>query len=427
MPDWDWLWSADVEPFPNAVRAARFPHSENLGDVLADDFLDRAAAFGPLDVLVGGPPCQDFSIAGLRAGLNGARGNLTLRWVQIIHALRPVWAVTENVPGWLSVNGGHAFGAFLAGLVGHDTALIPGKECGGRWTDAGMVAGPAGRAAWRILDAQHFGLAQRRRRVFVVFSAGDGGDPAAVLFERAGVRRNSAARGEAGEDIARCLVRGSGGGQRYDGESETLLPVQCVTGEITHALTTRCGGRNAGEDGTGRGTPLVPVAFNNTGAGWWNDAETAATVRKGDDGGNGGARESTLVAFHPTQDPISSTGVCHALGTGSRGGQASAAIAFAENSRAELRFEGGDGHTVGALKVGGGKPGQSYPAAMVGSAVRRLTPTECERLQGFPDSWTAIQQRGKEATDGPRYKSLGNSMAVPVLRWIGQRIAAQAE
>lgn len=289
LPEARWLWSAEVDPFANAVRQHHL-NAANLGDVLADDFLQRATSCGPLDVLIGGPPCQDFSVAGLRKGLDGACGNLTLRWVQIIHATRPRYAVTENVPGWLSVNGGHAFGAFLAGLVGHDTALLPPKQAGGRWTNAGMVAGPDGRAAWRILDAQYFALAQRRQRVFVVFCPRDGDDPAAVLFEPSCLRGHPPPRREAGERAANALTeradRGGGLGTDFDCDGgliasalrgnawcdhagdESRLIAMCLNAHggsgridaesetfVTHSL--RAAGFDASEDGTGRGTPLV--------------------------------------------------------------------------------------------------------------------------------------------------------------------------
>lgn len=207
----DWLWCAEVEKFPSAVMAARHPETENLGDVTADDFMQRVSSFGKLDLLVGGPPCQAFSVAGLRKGMEDSRGNLTLRWVEILHATRPRNAVTENVPGWLSMPD-NAFGCFLGALVGADDALhSPIND--GKWPSSGMVAGPGARAAWRVLDAQYFGVAQRRRRVFVVADFGEGADPAAVLFERKGLRRDIAPGGEERKDVAPTIsARTKGGG-----------------------------------------------------------------------------------------------------------------------------------------------------------------------------------------------------------------------
>jgi DNA (cytosine-5)-methyltransferase 1 len=209
LPEADWLWHAEVEPFPCAVMAARHPSSVNLGNVLASDFVDRALAFGPLDLMAGGPPCQGFSVAGLRGGMSDPRGNLSLRWVQILHAIRPRNAVTENVPGWLSMPD-NAFGCFLAGLVGADDALH--SPDGGSWPGVGMVAGPRARAAWRVLDAQYFGVAQRRRRVFVVADFGDGADPVEVLFERAGLHGNTAPSREARERAAPTISARTKGG-----------------------------------------------------------------------------------------------------------------------------------------------------------------------------------------------------------------------
>lgn len=210
QPGWDWVWHAEIEPFPSAVMAERHPGSVNLGDVLAPDFIDRAKAMGPLDVLAGGPPCQAFSVAGIRGGLADPRGNLTLRWVQILHAIQPRNAITENVPGWLSMPD-NAFGCFLGALVGADDALCSPLD--GKWPGVGMVAGPRARASWRILDAQYFGVAQRRRRVFVVTDFGNGADPAEILFERIGDEGNIAPSRETGKDTTGTLAaRTQGGG-----------------------------------------------------------------------------------------------------------------------------------------------------------------------------------------------------------------------
>ena len=263
MPHWDWLWCAEIEKFPSAVMAARHPDSVNLGDVTADDFMQRASSFGQIDVLAGGPPCQDFSVAGLRAGMAGDRGNLSLRFLEIAHAIRPRNLLVENVPGWLSMPD-NAFGSFLAGLVGGDDALIPcvkpmaGRSNAGwswrkaglvwrvidggngipviidnpedyephevehvhldarhipKWPSVGMVAGPRGRAAWRVFDAQYFGLAQRRSRVFIVADFGNGADPAQVLFERRGMFGNTPPSRKARKDLAGTIAaRTKGGG-----------------------------------------------------------------------------------------------------------------------------------------------------------------------------------------------------------------------
>ncbi|MCF7536205.1 DNA cytosine methyltransferase [Pseudomonas petrae] len=338
--------------------------------------------------------CQAFSVAGMRQGMLDPRGALTIKYVELADAVDHVRTargddecvvVWENVPGVLS-DKGNAFGCFLGALAGEDSELFPS---GKRWQDAGCVYGPKRTVAWRILDAQYFGLAQRRRRVFVVASARRGFDPVAVLFEREGVRRDTAPRRGEGQDVTGTLA----GGARKDGgystddipmiapalraqaqsshraDSEALIAVSaygggrtsgtmCITGEITHTLKAE--GFDGSEDGTGRGQPIV--------------------------------------------------------------------AAFAENSRAELRYEDGDGEITGSLSGGGGKAGQGMPAAQVGASVRRLTPVECERLQGFPDGYTLIPWRGKRATDcpdGPRYKAIGNSKAVPVVRWIGLRLLEQ--
>ena len=426
--------TAEIEPFPAAVLSHHYPSVPNLGDVLADDFLNRIAALGP-DAIAGGPPCQDFSVAGLRAGIHGHRGNLTFRWVQIIHASNARFALTENVPGWLSANAGHAFGAFLAGLVGHDTALVPPKDCGGRWTNAGMVAGPLGRAAWRILDAQFFGLAQRRKRVFVVFCPGDRDDPAAVLFEPASLRGYPAPGREARERVAGSLTGGSG----KRGWS--------------------------GDNGAGQGAELIAMALNAHGGSgrldWESEtfvADYAPALSKSNPYGDHESREGLLVA-----SAYRTSGNCGAWDSGDR---VDALNTFTDpNSHIvhSLRADGFDASEDGTGRGtplvpidmrqasrgakltnnrahgSGGAPGHGVgddgdPAftvsergqAIAGSAVRRLTPRECERLQGFPDDYTLIPWRNGMASDGPRYRALGNSMAVPVMAWIGRRIAAEA-
>jgi DNA (cytosine-5)-methyltransferase 1 len=346
---WQCVGVAEIEKFPCAVLKHHYPDVPNLGDVLADDFLDRVSALKP-DVVIGGPPCQDFSIAGLRAGLDGHRGNLTLRWVQVIHAANARFSVTENVPGWLSVNGGHAFGSFLAGLVGADSTLVPPTQCGGRWTNAGMVAGRLGRCAWRILDAQYFGLAQRRKRVFVVFCPRNGDDPAKILFERKSMRGNTAPRRKTGEDVAgtfKARARSGGWGQDVDLAAGGYMQVVPST---SHCLNAGGMGRQDYETET---LVAIPITTQMALRG-----EASNSVREGIGLGDAGDPAFTLQANH--------------------------------------------GHAVASKNT-----------------VRRLTPEECESLQGFLRGFTKITDK---TADGPRYKALGNSMAVPVISWIGQRI-----
>jgi len=397
---------SEIEPAPRAILEHRqgalpagWDHRHAAGSnttPLFGDFTQiEAHHVGPIDLLVGGTPCQDFSVAGLRAGLDGDRGNLSLEFLRLADRTRPRWVVWENVPGVLSINGGRAFGAILGGL----------GELGYGF-------------AYRVLDAQHFGVPQRRRRVFVVGYLGDHRRASAVLFERHSMSGHPAPRpgaskavaaltsagvgtcgaddnqGQAGHLIAAAIADtlpaggNSTGGNRYPGTSaETassyLVPFASVgNGEYSPGIGTMrakgadCGGGSetlithslrgegfdASEDGTGRGTPLVPVAF-------------------------------------PLQEVGKRTGVST---TDLRAG-----IGIGGESDPMFTLQAGAQHGVGTA-----------------SAVRRLTPRECERLQGFPDDYTLVPNRGKPMADGPRYKALGNSMAVPVMRWIGERIEA---
>ena len=214
---WKAAWFAEVEPFPSAVLAHHYPETLNLGDMTT---ISRRVLTGEVeapDVLCGGTPCQAFSVAGLRESLADERGNLTLKFVELADAIdhvrvtrgdEPSIVFWENVPGVLSTKD-NAFGCFLAGLAGEDEPLEPP---GGRWANAGAVYGPARAVAWRTLDAQYFGLAQRRRRVFVVASARDGLDPATVLFEWDGMRRDSAPSRGAREVAPTIPSRSSAGG-----------------------------------------------------------------------------------------------------------------------------------------------------------------------------------------------------------------------
>ena len=411
---WTPVAFSEIELFPSAVLAQRFPNVPNWGDMTK--FKEWPDA--DVDVLVGGTPCQSFSVAGLRKGLDDPRGSLMLVFLAIAARYRPRYVVWENVPGVLSSGGGRDFGSFLGAL----------GQLGYGW-------------AYRVLDAQWFGVAQRRRRVFVVGCAGDQRRAAQVLFEREGVRRDTAPSREAGQRPAPSLAARTRGGGGLGTDTGLDGGMIASTGEISHRLNAGGMGRqdletetfvahalrgegfDASEDGTGRGTPLVPVhAF---------DARQSDVIQYGDRTGSLDTDgHSVAVAFQSSQSGVR-VGDTHATldaNNGSRRHNGVATVAFsAKDHGADAGYLAPTlramGH--GASHANGG--GQVAVAATM--QVRRLTPRECERLQGFPDDWTLIPWRGRPASecpDGPRYKALGNSMAVPCMRWIGERIAASA-
>jgi DNA (cytosine-5)-methyltransferase 1 len=341
------------------------------------------------DVLVGGTPCQSFSIAGLRRGLLDQRGQLTLAYVRLLDAIDSARAVRgqraaianwENVPGVLS-DAGNAFGCFLAALAGEDEPLVPGdpptagasrwwRKSGGemrpRWPECGLVVGPARTVAWRVLDAQHFGVPQRRRRVFLVASAREDIDPLAVLAEFDGVRRDSAPRRDEGNQAAGNAAGGAGAsGCWWDG------------GGVSQTLDAVLAKSQALPEKNRFPAVLQPVPV-------WQDNgprvhEGPVHALRANDGRN------EAIAFNRRQAPIS------------------ALVAPPLDAN----------HPAHAVSTGLG--------------VRYLLPLEAERLQGMPDEHTMIPWRGKpaeECPDGPRRKAVGNSMAVPCMAWIGRRLDA---
>jgi DNA (cytosine-5)-methyltransferase 1 len=338
---WQAAAFSEIEPFPSAVLKHHYPDVSNVGDMTKFKEWD----IGTINLLVGGTPCQSFSVAGLRKGLDDPRGNLMLTYLAIAAKHRPRWLVWENVPGVLSSNGGKDFATFLGAL----------GELGYGF-------------AYRVLDAQYFGVAQRRRRVFVVGCLGDWRSAAAVLFERESLSGNIAPSRKTKKDVAGPITAGIGKGCRgTEGvESNWAVPVSTFStpaiGNIKPDEVASCISRNTGAGGETQNPAYVvqPVAYNIT----FCDANG---IRK--DRPNGG--------LYINETEVTSTLTKAGIGTN----------------------------------------------AVQNMAVRRLTPVECERLQGFPDNYTNIPWRNKpESPDGPRYKSLGNSMAVPVMKWIGQRI-----
>jgi len=534
---WRAAWLAEIEPFPSAVLAHHYPDVPNLGDMSRLPERILSGEVEAPDVFCGGTPCQAFSVAGLRKSLDDARGNLSLTFCEIANEIdaarsirgeQPAIVFWENVPGVLNTSD-NAFGCFLAGLAGEELALLPP---GGKWTNAGCVLGPKRAVAWRVLDAQYFGVAQRRRRVFVVASAREGFDPAAVLFEWDSLRRDTAPSREAGEATAAGAAAGldvsctgtltAGFGKLGAPEVDAYTAIPVHHAEITSALCAADGpkgvsdqyahegkliamssgqanaeitfdhaaaltclheapivthslrgeGFDASEDSTGRGTPLVPVAFDTTQI---TSAANYSNPQPGDPchplaagahapaiafpANLSGTQCAAAENLAPSMGAKNPTAVCFAIqagalrtnpASGPDGVGVQSDHAYTLEARAEVQavaqpinIYGGNKHadrpdggfyvrtdedTSKTLDASTGlNPtcSQGGTAVIQAMQVRRLTPVECERLQGFPDGYTAIPWRGKPADqcpDGPRYKALGNSWAVPVVRWIGGRI-----
>lgn len=353
---WEPMAFSEIEPFPCAVLKERFPDVPNLGDVTEIEWRKFARKNGKPGLVVGGSPCQSFSVAGNREGLEGASG-LMWEYVRAVRELKPGWVVWENVPGALSSTHGEDFRCLLRELDALGYGL-----------------------AWRVLDAQFFGVAQRRERLFLVGHLGDT-RACEVLFEPDCLRWDPPSSREKRQELA----AGAGGGAE---------------------------------------APVVQLKGNAI------DRDTSQNGQWACDPDENGAYT------------LNSTDV-------------DGALAFAANQRGEVRLQGGDGSVTGAIPANqSGKQingvvcmadaatnaaidrdlagtlkannNNNPPIVSSSCSVRRLTPRECERLQGFPDDWTLIPYRGKpagECPDTPRYKALGNSMAVPVMRWIGERMA----
>ncbi|PXX71836.1 DNA (cytosine-5)-methyltransferase 1 [Pseudomonas sp. LAMO17WK12:I10] len=472
-------WFAEIEPFPCAVLAHHYPDTPNLGDMTRLAALVLAGKIAAPDILVGGTPCQAFSVAGMREGLTDPRGALTIKYVELADAVdyvragqrKPPCIVTwENVPGVLS-DKGNAFGCFLGALAGEDCELQPP---GKKWQDAGCVYGPKRTIAWRVLDAQYFGLAQRRRRVFVVASARDGFDPTEVLFEREGVRRDTAPRRGEGQDVTGtapfgpALQCGCGyvfgeslgvyGCPNCEGDEGPAVGMfggipafggHSLSGSIERAATlTAKDSRLDIESETFFVAPTLAGGGRKNGGYSYDDVPCVAATLDASYGrlqgcsGQDANHEHSHLVVHGTQDPCVSIDKAHTLGRNN--GQENALycreIAQTVTSNYGKQLDNTNSalgpNIVAELSPtlrSGNMRNNSNPtteASMLvgGSAVRRLTPIECERLQGMADNYTLIPWRGKpaeECPDGPRYKAIGNSKAVTVVRWIGRRILQQ--
>ncbi len=439
---WSTAWFSEIAAAPSAILAHRFPEVPNRGDML--DILERAIAAEHVDVahpedfdidlLAGGTPCQSFSFAGLRRSLEDDRGNLSLAFCRLVHAIDAVrsarghggglpFVIWENVPGVLSTKD-NAFGCFLAGLVGTDQPVLPD----GGWKRAGLVVGPRRAAVYRVLDAQYFGVAQRRQRVVVVScSRASGYDPASLLLEWEGVRRDSPPCRGPGTETAGALTAGAG----------SRLDDQDVGGGhvVAHCLTAQTGDHSPDAD---RET-LLPVSVA-----MGSDPITAhgvmqpITCRHGDPGVVG----QPIPILDPTQRvgrSIEDVGIGIGIGIGIEGDPSYTLKAGAPQGIAqplpfdttnitsrENRANPGHGDPCHPLAAHAHAHAPAIAVAEARMLVRRLMPIECERLQGYPDGWTGIPRgkAGKVMKDGPRYKAIGNGWARPVFEWVGRRIDA---
>lgn len=381
---WKAIAFSEIEPFPCAVLAHHYPDVPNLGDMTK--FREwPEEIFADADAVVGGPPCQAFSVAGARNGLNDDRGNLTLTYAELInhadairfiHGKPPVVVLYENVPGLLSDKTG-AFGCFLAGLAGEDDPLEPP---GGKWANAGCVFGPKRAVAWRVLDAQYFGVAQRRRRVFVVASARKGFDPATVLFEWDGVRRDTAPSREAGKGSAGVFARSvalrgrEGGGTAELGDDvQNCLRASTGGGDKPHIITM-AHDQGGAEIGFDRG-PTLPCN---------HEAPIAAYgIRTANTSSNGwGIQEEVTHTLDQAQ------GQCIAFPANLSATQCAStenlAPAMGAKNPTAVAFGGDIARTLQARHDSSPCADRGMDVVATSMQVRRLTPVECERLQGFP-------------------------------------------
>jgi DNA (cytosine-5)-methyltransferase 1 len=404
---------SEIEKFPSEVLAHHYPSVPNMGDMTKYKEWNLNE---PINLLVGGTPCQSFSVAGLRKGLEDPRGNLALTYVGILDKFRPKWCVWENVPGVLSSNGGRDFGSFLGALV----------ELGYGFS-------------YRVLDAQYFGVPQRRRRVFVVGCLGDWESPAKVLFESSCLRRDTPPSREKRKEVTPFTPSSFGGygegvgtiranGGDLGGGSETLVTFdRQSTGEYgTQDVASTIAARDykSASDLIAKVYETHPADSRVKEMG---DVSQTVTSRWGTGGGNIPLVQN-IKAYSLREDakannfsatPLYVTPALQALRPSVQSHHAQTFVAQ-ESVAPTLTASNDPSRSPQSTEV------TNQVAAVFAStmAVRRLTPVECERLQGFPDGYTNIPWRGKdESPDGQRYKAMGNSMAVPVMKWIGKRIA----
>lgn len=450
---WECVGFSEIEPFPCSLLAHHYPNVPNLGDVTKITE-QQIKDLGKIDLVVFGSPCQNLSVAGNRQGLNGQSSGLfydairIIRWARVHGNCR--FALWENVPGAFSSNKGDDFREVVRALSGCKSLDTP--ENG--WGNSGVAVGENGLTEWRVLDAQYFGLAQRRKRVFAIVDTGDWQDRPPVLFEPESLSGNPAPSRETGRKIATNAQNGVGEG----GKAVSEQGLSDVTGTITASY---------GQGGADLATkPLVLIEEEITSStlavqdesdskGVYVCHGSQSPINNIDElanclGTNNGTENVIAYTVHADPTPKVSENVSGTLRSQGGGGIVPPNVVFNpkyQNSSVELAqtltaTDYKDPKCVGVIagniigrseSAGGNGVGVQEDlcytlttadrhAVITDFVVRRLTPVECERLQGFPDNYTNIPHKGKPAPNSPRYKALGNSMAVPVMKWIGERI-----
>ena len=395
---------SEIDTFPNAVLKYHYPTVPNAGDFTTI----KGDEFGKIDLVIGGTPCQSFSVAGLRGGMDDERGNLAMEFIRLLRRTRPKWFIWENVPGVLSSNSGRDFASLLSGFTGQD--IMSQKH-----DRAGIICGAGGdtdySVAYRILDAQYFGVPQRRRRVFVVGYLGDDWrPPASVLFDRHSMcGNNKAFRKE---------------------EKNTTIYFESSFGKFNQ--DTVAGTLHAGGGHFGNGSKNIIQIYDEPCFGTFKESAVSSTLKCSSGYFGNGTNTAIVFAHHASDSRI--TGPVRIAPTVTRrwgDGGNNCGVLVTDSF-------GIQGNIIGR-KIHNGGNGKGYSLEQSGTLttadrhgvatterVRKLTEVECERLQGFPDNYTRIPYRGKGADkcpSGHRYKALGNSMAVPVIQWIGKRIS----
>ncbi len=411
---WTPVAFADNDHYCRAFLEHTYPTVPNLGDLatITDEVLET---LGPVDIIVGGTPCQDLSIAGQRKGLKGSRSALFFEYVRIVHATRRLcgarFALWENVPGALSNQRGRDFAVVVSELAGH--RFEPPND---GWGNEGLALGSRGLVEWGVLDAQWFGLAQRRERLFALVDFGNWQGRAPVLLEPEGLRGDSPPSRAPGSRTAGTLTPSALGGSSAcggDGRDGNLVVAPDVAAPLPH-------GGHPGSNTPGRrkeddeNIVAGPLLSNTGGHGWRTGAEEAA--------GN-------HYVVDEVAEPITSHNARNATHAGNNARPRNVVACFDETQITHRENRSTCAPDTAALAATARPP--SIATAGDGSSsaqVRRLTPTECERLMGVPDGYTRIPYRPRRrrqlrpASDTVRYSALGNSIATTQLQWIGRKL-----